>query len=805
MEALLDRIADYLVAQSWQITVLVVAVGALSWVFRHRSAHVRYLLWLVVLAKCLVPPVVNVPLAVLPEPAAQTETPALLPPVAETPAVRPPSIAPRIETQSSPALPAARPARRPLELQQWLVLAWLGGVAAFVLIAAVKIGRTVSWLRRQRQPLPCELQARISTLLSSHSGKLPRMWLIEGMGQPFVWGLVRGDIYLPLSFPASGNDEHRRSVLGHELCHVWRFDAAVNALQIAAQAVFWFHPLVWWANRKMRQEREKACDEMAVAHLGARPKDYSTALVTTLIQAQESTRPVPSLAVAGSVKNIEERIRAMLRPGKKFYQRPSLIAATTVLLAAILTVPTALVLTARAQTRPATGTQKKLSTALHEAVKAGDLAEVKRLIGQGANVTAPAGEESLTPLGEAAHKGHAEIVKVLLESGADVENAADYFTPLFYAIWSEDPATVKALIAGGADVNVLPDGKNYPPLVYAIWTNNASIVEVLLAAGANIHTKTDAVLTGTKGVTSVYWAARSDNKALRDLVLAKSDLHDTVHLAAYRGDLGEVKKLIAREAACDIRDENGCTPLYWAVLGGASGVAEYLIAEGADLNARDNLGTPPLLWALELPMVRLLVAHGADIEAAQADGRTRLHVACIHGQRDILEFLLAKGGDIEREDKNNTPPWVYAVAYGHVNMVEFLIDRGVDLSKTGPDGQTLVDVAKQGKHTEVVNLLRQHGIKESFFGTARAGSIDDAKKLISAGEDVNKRNSLGQTALHYAARRGGETHRQVAEVLIDAGADIHAKDQQGKTPLVLAQEANRTAMVELLRRHGAKE
>lgn len=68
----------------------------------------------------------------------------------------------------------------------------------------------------------------------------------------------------------------------------------------------------------------------------------------------ESTRPVPSLAVAGPVKNIEERIKTMLRLGKKFYKHPSLPAATVVILTALLAVPTAVVLTVRAENQAST-------------------------------------------------------------------------------------------------------------------------------------------------------------------------------------------------------------------------------------------------------------------------------------------------------------------------------------------------------------------------------------------------------------------------------------------------------------------
>ena len=93
---------------------------------------------------------------------------------------------------------------------------------------------------------------------------------------------------------------------------------------------------------------------MAIARLGAKVKDYSDAIVEILLAEHESIRPVPSLAIAGPVKNIEERIKTMLRPGKKFYKRPSLLVVVVVVLTALLAVPTTVVLTARAEDKAST-------------------------------------------------------------------------------------------------------------------------------------------------------------------------------------------------------------------------------------------------------------------------------------------------------------------------------------------------------------------------------------------------------------------------------------------------------------------
>ncbi|MHC4732877.1 MAG: LamG-like jellyroll fold domain-containing protein, partial [Planctomycetota bacterium] len=100
-------------------------------------------------------------------------------------------------------------------------------------------------------------------------------------------------------------------------------------------------------NRNLRQERERCCDEMAIARLNASPKDYSSAIVDTLIAERESAHRVPSLAIAGPVRNIEDRIKAIMWPGRKFYKRPGIIAVVSVFLLATLTVPTTLALTPR--------------------------------------------------------------------------------------------------------------------------------------------------------------------------------------------------------------------------------------------------------------------------------------------------------------------------------------------------------------------------------------------------------------------------------------------------------------------------
>ncbi len=356
MNAFLNESVRYVAAQSWQIVVLAIVLAAVTFALRRRSAHTRYLLWLIVVAKCLVPPVQVVPLQVLPPgPSVEILSTGVLepmlirePPVSTT---SEPSSIPVPPVQVSPLPAPGEPVAtaRHLSATERLGIIWVAGVGVYLMTNLLRALRGHYRLRKTRTPLPAEVQADAAELFSAYGVRhLPRIWITPSAGQPFVWGALRGDIYVPPGFLAIASPEHRRNILAHELSHVLRFDAAVNALQTIAQGLFWFHPFVWWANQKIRREREKCCDEMVIARLRTKPKDYSTALVEALARAAKSSRPVPSLAVAGPLRHIEERIRTILAPGKRFYARPGLTIVATVLVAAAILVPTAIMLTTAA-------------------------------------------------------------------------------------------------------------------------------------------------------------------------------------------------------------------------------------------------------------------------------------------------------------------------------------------------------------------------------------------------------------------------------------------------------------------------
>jgi beta-lactamase regulating signal transducer with metallopeptidase domain len=358
MERISTTIADYLINQSWQVVTVFALVAAACWGLRKASAHCRYLLWLVVLAKCLVPGLIGVPVPVLPQEAESQQAWSIKPttPIASAPVVESTPLAatrseipdPQTVVVPSNVHAAKTISRMSLNLHGWLTIAWLAGVGLCLTYVSIKAWSTQRSLSQTRRMANQEIQTMVAPLAKRLGLKtIPTTYIADGIAQPFVWGWLRGSIYLPEQFVDTGTHEQQQGILTHELAHFARWDAAANLVQVVVQVAFFFHPLIWWTNRQVRREREKCCDEIVIAGLGANPRQYSKAIVDALVAQYEINRPITSLAVAGPLKNIEERIRTILSPNKKFYRRPSRAAVVTVVLLTFFAVSTTFIVTAQ--------------------------------------------------------------------------------------------------------------------------------------------------------------------------------------------------------------------------------------------------------------------------------------------------------------------------------------------------------------------------------------------------------------------------------------------------------------------------
>ncbi|MEM4217275.1 MAG: ankyrin repeat domain-containing protein [Candidatus Methanomethylicaceae archaeon] len=117
--------------------------------------------------------------------------------------------------------------------------------------------------------------------------------------------------------------------------------------------------------------------------------------------------------------------------------------------------------------------------------------------------------------------------------------------------------------------------------------------------------------------------------------------------------------LIELGADVNVKNNDGCTPLHYACLGGDLNVVKSLIEHGADMNAVDHKGNTPLHYACEgnhIEVVRFLIEHGADVNAANHKCNTPLHYACKKGHLDIAILLYKAGADIETKNSSGKKP-----------------------------------------------------------------------------------------------------------------------------------------------------
>jgi beta-lactamase regulating signal transducer with metallopeptidase domain len=368
MQSFLNTVAGFLVEQSWQISIVVGLVLVACWILRNASAHWRYWLWLVVIAKCLMPSMVTLPLPVLPPEKSviplTTFADARRPigdghfdasmeiAKSSTPIAEPAKFAATEHVASSVAREPIPLPHASFNLREWLVTAWLLIVGILIIQVTGRMWSTHRRLKRTCQPADEETQSAVVALAQILGMKnTPAVHMADSFAQPFVWGWLRGDVYLPKLFTETGTVEQRRAILMHELAHVLRWDAAVNHLQNIVQAVFFFHPLIWWTNQKIRQEREKCCDEIVLSVSDTEPRVYCEAIVEILAKEYTSRQSTPALVVTGSIKNVKERITTMLTPNRKFRRRPSRAAVLTMLLVAACVLPTALVIRHKSATQ----------------------------------------------------------------------------------------------------------------------------------------------------------------------------------------------------------------------------------------------------------------------------------------------------------------------------------------------------------------------------------------------------------------------------------------------------------------------
>lgn len=269
----------------WQGVIVGAVSAVLLWLLRQASARWRYAVCALALLLCLCIPAVHL-LSLL-------------------------------SGTSLAQLPMAAPPAWRAALQAWmpaLVLAWSAGVGLMSLrlcLGLVWVGR----LRRQAVAAPAIWQARLDALALRmglrRSGEIP-LKLHAGLASPVTVGFWRPVILLPAALLSGMPVALLEALLAHELAHVRRWDYLVNLLQSVAEALLFFHPVVWWLSARMRAEREQVADALAAQALQD-PQQLATALHALSLHAAAPQHAGLLMSARGGA--LLTRIERLMAPG----------------------------------------------------------------------------------------------------------------------------------------------------------------------------------------------------------------------------------------------------------------------------------------------------------------------------------------------------------------------------------------------------------------------------------------------------------------------------------------------------------
>jgi len=189
----------------------------------------------------------------------------------------------------------------------WIARGWLLGVFVFALRIAFGLAVLEQLRRRNLIALPEALVIRFR-ILQHRLGirRVIQYCECHSLNVPAVIGLFRPVVLLPVRALTGLTPEQLEAVIAHELAHVKRFDVAVNFFQVIAETLFFFHPAVWWLNKRIRADREDCCDDVAIAECGS-TVGYARALAT-----METWRDVPDFAMAVTGSPVATRVARLL-------------------------------------------------------------------------------------------------------------------------------------------------------------------------------------------------------------------------------------------------------------------------------------------------------------------------------------------------------------------------------------------------------------------------------------------------------------------------------------------------------------
>ncbi|HXU40512.1 MAG TPA: ankyrin repeat domain-containing protein [Blastocatellia bacterium] len=447
-------------------------------------------------------------------------------------------------------------------------------------------------------------------------------------------------------------------------------------------------------------------------------------------------------------------------------------------------------------------------TPLYFAVRENQLEIVRFLLEQGADPLSLAVDNSLLEI--ARDRGYSEMEMMLEANLATAQGASPQGESLAAAIRERDLARVRSLLDASPELLHAGDGRSNQPIHWAVMTRQIEIIDELLARGADINAPR---FDGARPIqlTNGDYTYRGWRDVPKEIETTPREVLDHLRMRGAYVDINTASSIGDLERVRELLDENP------SLANRVSEYVTYYIGSGAPLKNAAARG--------HIEIVKLLLDCGADVNLREEGIAPRGHAlysAVYNGHYEIAELLLEKGAyanppvessadalSIARMNKDEKMAELLC-SYGAARSLDILsyygdVETAAAIFAVKPeladDPHALSQAAGNGNEAFVRLMLHhQPNLAKRVSGTAKTRELSDF--LFERGANPNKTDWLGITALHQFAKKSDQDN---AGRFIDRGADLNARDEDiCSTPLGWAAKFGKTEMVEFLLERGAK-
>ncbi|KAJ7458853.1 ankyrin repeat-containing domain protein [Mycena latifolia] len=435
------------------------------------------------------------------------------------------------------------------------------------------------------------------------------------------------------------------------------------------------------------------------------------------------------------------------------------------------------------------------------------------------------------PLHLSSRRGRTEIVRLLLQHGADT-NLEDkvYGSALQAASKHGYPEVVQLLLQAGADVNANKSSlpmlqhhradvnrtNNETALEAACDAGHTSVVRLLLQAGASMDMEGGffggPLNIASKGGHTEMMQLLLDNGA--DVNAKHKGLHgeSALQTACTCNQTEAVRLLLKNDAHVNAMCEGYGSVLQCASRHSTPEIVRLLLENSADVNRMGGKYGSALQAASgkgKTEVMQLLLDHGADVNAAGGEWGSALQAASVKGNPEVVLLLLENGADVNAKGGYYGSALHAASIIGDTELVNLLLKNSVNVNVGGEEYGSALDAASEHGKTEVVQLLLDHGADVNAAGgewgsalqaASMKGNTETVLLLLEKGADVNAQGNYYGSALHAASIIGDI---ELVNLLLENGANVNVGGEEYGSALQAASGNGITEVVQLLLDHGA--